>query len=532
MALNTYDGVTEPTIIPLDSGALSCIMEGTIVNNGSWSYAQAGDNIIVSVVQAVATDLSSGFAVGPAGTSSSAGVPVGVTVTRIGNFAFSGGANSFCIYLIKFGATYVSDSVTGVYIIGSGGYAGVAALVRGVSSIEASTGVTGVTANVAANTAFAATSPVPTVRANGLVLVAEGLSTIQSAPATNLFTPASEYQLGYSGISSAPTLSAKLEANLVDGSGISTTRTVTYATATQWAMGFVTMYGPTVDMDDLTFRLTETGTLLNNPAQALPIFDVDSVTGLSDMGITSDSSPIDGSDGSYVYGKFLTGKTIVVEGTVIGTSPFNESLLDQIKSEYRPRVKPVPFFYNPGSGNNPRYVKAYPVGFKSDIDRSRALSNVPYQIQLLTEDAVGYSPTKEIKQAAIGAATIAVTPDGSTPTFPRIYFEYWGRQSGGITTASISFMNPTWNSINGIPTSQAGISLTLVSGLVNGQYMLDLKAKQLFQLQAGVWVDVSSFLATRNWFGLVPNVKNTIIRTLGNIPTSTSFTVAYEGAYL
>jgi hypothetical protein len=319
--------------------------------------------------------------------------------------------------------------------------------------------------------------------------------------------------------------------------------------STGTAVGLVQLYfyGPTIKLDDFTYLIGEpNGTLLNNPANTLPLIDVSDVQGLTDMNITAGNDPIDGSDGSYVFAKYATGHTVVIDGTIYTSSPFDETVLDGIKQNLSPPANPavsgpIPFFYKLPN-RNPRKLFVYPSKFVSDQARERALAQADYQIQLMSPDARSYDPTQTASSGngTSGLYGVTVTPTGNCETFPRIYFNLANGEGTG--TATIIFYAVTWAGAfpilqQGAPTVQINIpALGAITDAFSAVLCLDLYNRALLLHTAASTLEYIEYPGLINpipdWFSLIPGIPNTIfmqrsISTINDAP----FEIQYAGAF-
>lgn len=272
--------------------------------------------------------------------------------------------------------------------------------------------------------------------------------------------------------------------------------------------GFLYFTGAQVALDDLTCKIDIDGLLLNNPDPTLPVYDIGNIGGLIDLDVTNSSDAIDGTDGSYVEGRFISGKTVILDGTVIGAGIFfDESNLDNLKKSIIPKLTDKPFFFKSPSKNPRMAGNVTTISFKSDIDRGRSTNQVPFQIQLLTDDAF-YTEIDDLTTEVLttGSDSLTITPSGNKEAFPVFYFTWTT-----IVAGNIQFINYTWcnkySPLNIIKAIQ--IDQTL---LTPGQYKLDFKNRTLWLLNGGVLSDWSSAIVDRSgWWTLIPNVPNSIL---------------------
>jgi len=294
---------------------------------------------------------------------------------------------------------------------------------------------------------------------------------------------------------------------------------------------FIEFVGTTVTLDDNTFQLGS-GPLLNNPANTIPIYDIESVDGISDLDITNSSDAIDGTDGSYVEGKFISGKTIVFQGTIYGTSPFNESAIDNVKSGMRDRDSngKVPLYFKP-TGQNPRSIPTTPVSFKAPYDRGRALSTVPFQLQCLTDDAyfkgMSWNTLAMLLPATGTSRTVSgsITQNGNADAYPDIYFTI---SNGDMASPTAKF---TFTEL--ISGKSVVVDPTSIGAYYNppmyGLYKLSMNDRSLTLYTEYGTIDWSSLITTRGWWTLKPK-QPTIVQA--TVTSTSSKTTATFGNYI
>jgi len=293
-----------------------------------------------------------------------------------------------------------------------------------------------------------------------------------------------------------------------------------------WFSSGVIVPGPTVQLDDLAFQMRDdnTAVLLNDPNDFTPPFyDVEKVTGLDDATVNYSSSEIDGSHGSYIQAKFLTGKTVVLEGTLYATPPVDEALVDAVKLNWRPAPSStiVPFYYKKPN-QSPRWSSAKPISFKCDVDRGRAIGQLPFQAQFAAPDPRSYSlPVLRLIATPTTSSQYddSVAVGGNIETFPIIYFNVYPSE---IAAGSYQFFNLT------IPSIVSPLTITAAT-LASGAYAFDLGARTLTRVVSGV--DYSSAITSRNWWWLVPGITNAIrLIRVGGVTTD-GFSMSYADAW-
>lgn len=294
----------------------------------------------------------------------------------------------------------------------------------------------------------------------------------------------------------------------------------------------------TISMDDLTYLLSDAGPLLNDPNGAIPLYDVTNVEGLSDLDVDNSLDSIDGQDGSYASGLFVNGKTIIVSGDIYGTSPFNESAIESLKTAAIPIKNGKTFYYKLNGQNPRRALKALPVGLKIPHDRSRTLSQVPYQLQILIEDGFFTDIDAAVRSDTV-SSNVEITPSGNREAFPIFYFN-------PIMGQTFIVYNNSWTNkySKGLASSTIG-QLQITSPGTAGTRScckLDFKSRILwlfdpFATRVGnptdfiyntTPVDASSSISIRGWWTLLANEDNAIRYLLGTVGT---VTLAYRNSW-
>lgn len=525
MALETYGGVSRPLAVVGSDGKLgyaSHTVTGNVISIAhSFDYLQENDIVVVGLSSANANAVSAS----------------GLSITGVGHVSWNRLVSTdekFQVFVGTVGDSTVSPGPINIPWVAGGSVVASAMVIRNVSAIDSQT-----TSTKSVASPWTSTSK-PTAYANAVVLQLNGVQGSGSVESGSQYTP---YALPVVSDTDS-TVIGSIFMYEVDGKDTTASYNAPFTGALTAYSSFITFYGPTVDLDDLTFRLTETGTLLNNPDNVMPLYDVAQITGLLDSNAQQTTGSIDGSDGSYVTAKYLQGKTIVLDGTLYAPTPVDEALLDNLNETAAPTATPVPFFYKVAN-YDPRYIMAYPVKFTSQLDRNRALGTVPFQLQLLTESAFSYEASEGVSVAGDGSSlttSVAIDVGGNAETYPRIYF------SVGNST-KIEIDNPVWRAVKGnasdprtalLTPQRTGPLIVIGDGSAlpanqYGQCMLDLSSRRLFQLNedTGLWEEISSAITTRQWFSLLPNLTNqiTLKRTGGADAPNFGFSVAYENAW-
>jgi hypothetical protein len=163
------------------------------------------------------------------------------------------------------------------------------------------------------------------------------------------------------------------------------------------------------------YAFGDTGYVINadfggNP-NALPFFDVDSITGLDGAPPRVNTSDRSDRDGAFVSAPYTQMRTIVINGIVYANANDPETILDRLRFEYGPKrqgtstpyglpqysptaTKPF-WFQHPGKPL--RFIMAQGGGCQYTIDTTRRLGQTPVQLTLLAGDPYIYDfPANDI----------------------------------------------------------------------------------------------------------------------------------------
>lgn len=284
--------------------------------------------------------------------------------------------------------------------------------------------------------------------------------------------------------------------------------TATLSTSKDYITTALVIRGARVSMTDYSYQYTDSGLLLNNQTGS-PIYDIEKVTGLSDINIDAQSADYDGAHGGYTYAKYLSVKTVVLEGTLYANS-FTESMVAALRGNFAPQGTDKAFHI---AQDSLRYIMwAKPIGFKCDIDQARARGVAPFQIQLSASDPRWYSENK-YQQIATGN-TVNITVGGTMPTAPRIWF-----YNSSIDLAA------------GAPTTytfaRGSDTITITRPSVAGLFVLDLAARTLEDFQGS---DYTGLITGRGWWVLEPGINTITLNRPGGAAGGEPFSLYYAEA--
>jgi len=146
--------------------------------------------------------------------------------------------------------------------------------------------------------------------------------------------------------------------------------------------------------ESFTFKLGDSGIVLNTDSIGLPFFDINRVTGLSNAPYRETERDHEGQDGGFIDAEFEKGRHIVIEGTAYADALTMESYLDTLKANYAPSTSLVPlYFLAPGRPERLLFVK--PLGVSYDWDMFRRIGTANAQIRMFAEDPRIYDSTEQ-----------------------------------------------------------------------------------------------------------------------------------------
>jgi hypothetical protein len=296
-------------------------------------------------------------------------------------------------------------------------------------------------------------------------------------------------------------------------SAVAISRRATVTPSALWYAVQLTVSTTTISLDDYTYQLGDYGVLLNDPAdKTLPIYDVEKVTGLSDLPLVSDSSSLDGQDGGYANVSFLNVRTVVIEGTIYCVPSEADVILDELKRGLLPTRTSKPFHMkHPGTEHRMLWVK--PVGFNCDIDQGRARGVMPFQIQLVAGDPRLYGDSQGVLIPRTGTAVV-VNNTGIKETYPLIYFYMATADTAG--TLRLSFRNESW------PTNVMTDNVVEVTPNTTGKllpkddwYVWDMAKRTLVNSAGEDYSWAIDTTGAPGWWGLVSGSNRVSFDTTG-----------------
>lgn len=155
-------------------------------------------------------------------------------------------------------------------------------------------------------------------------------------------------------------------------------------------------------MDELSFRLGDTGEVINSDSSAFPFIDLSEVRGFDSADYRETERDHEGDDGGYMDAEFEKGRNVSLTGTLYALTGSFEEYVDALKENWAPSRTPIPlYFESPGVGERLVYVK--PLGVKYDWTSLRRLGQADIQFRAFAEDPRIYDNTLLSEQINLGA---------------------------------------------------------------------------------------------------------------------------------
>ena len=178
-------------------------------------------------------------------------------------------------------------------------------------------------------------------------------------------------------------------------------------------------------MDELSFRLGDTGAVINSDSTSFPFIDLSEVRGLDSAPFRETQRDHEGDDGGYMDAEFEKGRDIALTGMLYALSGSAETYMDLLKENWSPSRTLVPLYFNvPGAGERLVFVK--PLGVRYDWTALRRLGQADIQFMAFAEDPRIYSNTLVTQQINLGATVFT----------GRGYNKSYNFGYGGVSTTS------------------------------------------------------------------------------------------------
>lgn len=242
------------------------------------------------------------------------------------------------------------------------------------------------------------------------------------------------------------------------------------------------------------YQYKDTGIKLNGSV-AVPFVDITKVTGLDLATVSASTADVDGAHGGSVYAKFLSFRSIVLDGNIYTNAATTDVYCDSLTTNFMPDDINYPFYFR-GAGIAQRYVMCKSTGIKFDIDNLRSYGKSPVQITLAASDPRKYVDNADIIMTA--NTNYNITNNGNMNTYP--LFTITGAWS------SITLTDVTQNKSVILTDSRVAGDITVVDFLKRSVTVNGIRK--------------SSIVTTNNWWDF-PAVSNDQIKfTVTGTPTS------------
>lgn len=265
----------------------------------------------------------------------------------------------------------------------------------------------------------------------------------------------------------------------------------------------VPLLGAPPTLGNYQYQYKNNGVTLNT--DALPFWDVESVTGLDFPEINPDIADLDGAHGGFIHAAYTSHRVIVIEGTLYAASDGVDSADIAMRATMIPSISSFPFYFK-HPGIDRRFLLAKPLGYRSDIDTGRRLNKMPFQIQLGCEDPRIY--ISNTVQSPPSGDTRAISNDGIIESFPYVSF------TGTLT--DVTFENLTY-----------GESITFSGIGANSGDTTVLNHENRTLVRDGL--DITTTKSGGKWWTLRPGTQNVRVTTA---PTSTTTNIYTWSAWL
>lgn len=177
--------------------------------------------------------------------------------------------------------------------------------------------------------------------------------------------------------------------------------------------------------DDLSFKLGDTGVVLNTDAMGYPFVDIDKVTGFDSAPFRETQRDHEGDDGGYMDAEFEKGRDVILSGTLYALGDAFETFVDSLKENWGPSRTLIPLYVKaPGVGERFLYVK--PLGVRYDWTALRRRGQADIQFKAFAEDPRIYDSQSTPAQINLGATVFT----------GRSYNKSFNFGYGGVSTTS------------------------------------------------------------------------------------------------
>lgn len=154
--------------------------------------------------------------------------------------------------------------------------------------------------------------------------------------------------------------------------------------------------------DDLSFRLGDSGVILNTDSTGFPFVDIDDVRGLDSAPFRTTQRDHEGDDGGFMDAEFEKGRDIVLSGTLFTLTEAFETYVDSLKANWAPSPDLTKlYFKSPGVAERFLWVKS--MGVNYNWSSLRRLGQAEIQFSAFAEDPRIYETTGVTQTITLGA---------------------------------------------------------------------------------------------------------------------------------
>lgn len=146
--------------------------------------------------------------------------------------------------------------------------------------------------------------------------------------------------------------------------------------------------------DDFSYKLGDSGVVLNPDSITPPFVDITKVSGLDNAPYRTTERDHEGTDGGFLDAEYEKGRPLVLEGMAYADGLAVESFLDSLKANFAPSRVLIPFYFKkPGVAERLLWVK--PLGCRYDEETIRRVGCTNIQFSMFAEDPRIYTSTQQ-----------------------------------------------------------------------------------------------------------------------------------------
>lgn len=154
--------------------------------------------------------------------------------------------------------------------------------------------------------------------------------------------------------------------------------------------------------EDFTYKLGDTGVVLNPDDITPPFVDITTLRGFDSAPIRTTERDHEGTDGGFMDAEFEKGRPIFLEGMAYADGLSVETFLDSLKENWAPSRTLVPlYFKKPGIDERLFFVK--PLGCRYDVEQIRRVGCTNIQFEAYAEDPRAYGSVLQSTPIDLGA---------------------------------------------------------------------------------------------------------------------------------